>query len=95
MDRRGQASSDRRGVERGGERLFLPVPFGEKMKSVMELPLRVGFDTVSGRAVERGGKGWYTADDVGLCSHNPIGLRDAETQCLPMSNYVSAMSRNR
>ena len=50
---------------------------------------------VSGRPVESGGKGWRTADAVGLYSHYPLGLGEADTQCLPMSNFVSAMSRNR
>ena len=52
------------GVERSGGRLLLPAPFGEKMKSFVEHPFRVGFDSVSGRAIERGGKGWRTADAV-------------------------------
>ena len=75
---------------------LLPAPFGKKMKLCLELSFRAGFDTVSGRAIERGGKGWRTADDaVHLYSHFPVGLGEADTQCLPMSNFVYAMSRNR
>ena len=84
-----------RGMERGGERLFLPAILGEQIESFLELPFRAGFDTVLGRAVERGGKGWRTTDAVGLFSHYPVGLREADTQCLPFSNYVGALSRNR
>ena len=45
----------------------------------LKLPFRAGFDTVSGRAVERGGKGWRTADAVHLYSHHPVGLGEADT----------------
>ena len=34
--------------------------------SFLELPFRDGFDTVSGRAVERGGKGWQTKESAML-----------------------------
>ena len=84
-----------RGVKGGGERLLLPAPFGKNMKLFAKIPLRGGFDTVSGRAVERGGKGWRTADAVGLYSHHHLGLGEADTQCLPMSSVIGAMSRNR
>ena len=91
---KGWTGEPRRGVEWGGERLVSPASFGETMKSFLELPLRAGFETVSGRAVERGGKGWRTADAVHLYSH-PVGLGEADTQCLPISDFVGAMSRNR
>ena len=51
------------------------------------------FRTIPGRVVERGGKGWRIADAVHLCSHYPVGLREADTQILPMSIFVSVMSR--
>ena len=76
------------------ERVAFHAHLGKKRKSFLELPFPVGFDTVSGRAVERGGKGWRTADAVHLYSH-PVGLGEADTQCLPISDFVGAMSRNR
>ena len=63
--------------------------------SFLELPLRAGFDTVSGRVVERGIKGLRTADAVHLYSHYPVRLGVADTLCLSTSNVVGAMSRNR
>ena len=69
--------------------------FGDNLKYFLELQFRAAFRIVSGRAVERAGKGWRTADAVHLCSHYPVGLREAETQGLPMSVFVCAMSRNR
>ena len=77
-------------LARGGERWRLPTPLGENVPgmSFLELPFRAGFDTVPGRAVERGGKGWRTADAVRLYSHYPLGLGEADTQCLSMSNFV-------
>ena len=83
------------GVVWGGERGLLPPPFEKKMVSFLELPFRAGFDTISGRAVEMDGKGWLTANAVHLYSHYPVDLGEADTQCLPISNFVGAMSRNR
>ena len=39
---------------------------------------------VSGRSVERGEKGWRTADAVHLYSHYPVGLGEANSQSLPI-----------
>ena len=53
---------------------------GKKMHHVLELPFRAGFRTVSGRVVERGGKGSRTA---GRCCpsvpYYPVGLGEADT----------------
>ena len=98
MDRRGEgwnANESWNGAWNGVESVSFPAPFGEKMKSLLELPSRASFDTVCGRSVERGGKGWRTADAVGLYSHHHLGLGEADTQCLPMSSVIGAMSRNR
>ena len=73
----------------------LACPVWGKIKTFLELPFRARSDTVSGRAVERGGKGWRSADAVGLYSHHPLGLGEADTQCLLMSSFVGAMSRSR
>ena len=70
---------------------LLPAPFGEKEVSFLELSFRAGFDTAPGRAVERSGKGWRTADAVHYL-HYPVGLGEPDTQCLLVSNFVSAMS---
>ena len=78
----------------GVESVAFPAPFGGKMASFLELPFRAGFETVSGRAVERGGNGWRTADAIHLYSHYPDGLGEADTQRLPLPNTVGAMSRN-
>ena len=95
MDRRGEgwnANESWNGAWNGVESVSFPAPFGEKMKSLLELPSRASFDTVCGRSVERGGKGWRTAGAVDLYSHYPVGLGEPDTQCLPMSNFVGVMS---
>ena len=79
----------------GVESVAFACLFGGEIISFLKRPFRAGFDTVSGRAVERGGKGWRTADAVHLYSHYPIGLGEPDIQCLPMSNFLCAMSRNR
>ena len=81
---------DRYGVEwggdtntalaRGGERRLLPTPFRKYHFWNSCLGPVLGFDTVSGRAVETGGKGWRTADAVDLYSHYAVGLGEADTQ---------------
>ena len=56
-------------------RCFSPAPFGEKLVfSGTVTPVSSGFSAVFGRAVERGGKGWRTADADHLCSHSSILL---------------------
>ena len=79
-------------VERG---CTFTAPFGKKTNQFLELPFRAGFCTIVGRAVDMGEKGWRTADAVHLYSHYPAGLGEADTQRLPMSIFVGAMSRNR
>ena len=71
------------------------VSFSKKCKYFLELPFRASFDTVCVPAVGRCGKGWQTDDVVHLYSRYPVGLGEADIQCLPMSNFVGAMSINR
>ena len=77
------------------EGLFFACPFWVETEYFLELPSRAGFSTVPGRAVERGGRGWRTADAIHLCSHYLVGLGEFDLQSLPMSHFVGAMSRNR
>ena len=90
---------DRQGVESSGDSagagwraLAFAYPFWTKKKSFLELPFRGGFDTVSGRAAERGGKSWRTADSVHLYSHYRVGLGEAADTQMPV--HVKFCRRN-
>ena len=83
---------DELNFERG---CFSRDPSGGKLRNILELPFRAAFSTVSGRVVERRGKLWRTADVVHVCSHDPVGVGAGDTQYLPLSSFVCAMSRNR
>ena len=68
---------------------------GERWKYFLGLPLRASFSIISGGAMKRVVKSWRTADAARLFSHYPVGLGEADTQNVPMSMFVNAMSRNR
>ena len=64
------------------------------MASFLELQFLVGFDVVSVRAAERGGKGWRT--ELSVCTHTiRLGSERPTLNAYPCQIVVGAMSRNR